>query len=210
MQWSRHRHAPRYLAGLSFAESSFFPIPPDVMLAPMCLAQPAKAMHFALLTTVASVLGGLAGWMIGYFAFDAIEPWLRTSSYWGAYQTAQAWFGRWGFWAVLLAGFSPIPYKVFTIAAGVAAMSLLPFVLASILGRGGRFFKAQKAAMQRIAACRNARIGIYCVAPRRAVKMQNFYRGQGFGQKHNRAAWYKCRQTHTAFPQAAPYTLALL
>ena len=140
MQWSRHRHAPRYLAGLSFAESSFFPIPPDVMLAPMCLAQPAKAMHFALLTTVASVLGGLAGWMIGYFAFDAIEPWLRTSSYWGAYQTAQAWFGRWGFWAVLLAGFSPIPYKVFTIAAGVAAMPLLPFVLASILGRGGRFF----------------------------------------------------------------------
>ncbi len=140
MQWSRHRNAPRYLAGLSFAESSFFPIPPDVMLAPMCLAQPAKAMHFALLTTVASVLGGLAGWMIGYFAFDAIEPWLRTSSYWSAYQTAQAWFGRWGFWAVLLAGFSPIPYKVFTIAAGVAAMSLLPFVLASILGRGGRFF----------------------------------------------------------------------
>ena len=61
MRWSRHRNAPRYLAGLSFAESSFFPIPPDVMLAPMCLAQPARAMHFALITTVASVLGGLAG-----------------------------------------------------------------------------------------------------------------------------------------------------
>ncbi len=74
MSWSRHRHAQWYLGGLSFAESSFFPIPPDVMLAPMSMAQPAKAWRFALLTTVASVAGGLLGYTIGMFAFDLIQP----------------------------------------------------------------------------------------------------------------------------------------
>jgi len=77
MQWSRHRHAPWYLGGMSFAESSFFPIPPDVMLAPMSLANPARAWRLALITTLASVAGGLFGYTLGYFAFDAIEPWLQ-------------------------------------------------------------------------------------------------------------------------------------
>jgi membrane protein YqaA with SNARE-associated domain len=138
--WSKHRHAPKYLCALSFAESSFFPVPPDVMLAPMALAQPAKAFHFALLTTIFSVLGGVFGYEIGYFLFDRIEPWLKTTHYWESYLTAQNWFEQWGFWAVFVAGFSPIPYKVFTIAAGAMNMLLLPFVLASIIGRGGRFF----------------------------------------------------------------------
>ncbi|MDZ4200792.1 MAG: YqaA family protein [Gallionella sp.] len=140
MAWSRHRHAPWYLGGMSFAESSFFPIPPDVMLAPMCLANPARAWWFALLTTLTSVAGGLFGYAIGYFAFDAIEPWLRETRYWESYLLAVDWFGRWGFWAVFVAGFSPIPYKVFTIAAGVLSMALLPFVVASLIGRGARFF----------------------------------------------------------------------
>ncbi len=140
LQWSKHRHAAKYLCALSFAESSFFPIPPDVMLAPMALSQPDKAMHFALLTTVASVLGGMLGYMIGFFIFDSIAPWLQTSHYWGNYLTAKSWFEQWGFWAVFVAGFSPIPYKVFTIAAGTLSMVFLPFVLASIIGRGGRFF----------------------------------------------------------------------
>ncbi len=140
MTWARHRHAPWYLAGLSFAESSFFPVPPDVMLAPMSLAHPSRAWHYALLTTLASVAGGLLGYLIGLFAFDAIEPWLRGSRYWTGYQTAVAWFGEWGFWAVFVAGFSPIPYKVFTIAAGALSMALLPFTLASVIGRGARFF----------------------------------------------------------------------
>lgn len=140
MHWSRHRHAPRYLAGLSFAESSFFPIPPDVMLAPMSLANPARAWWFAGLTTLASVAGGLLGYAIGYFAFDALAPLLRTSHYWVSYQQAVTWFGHWGFWAVFIAGFSPIPYKVFTIAAGALSMALLPFTLASLIGRGTRFF----------------------------------------------------------------------
>lgn len=140
MAWSRHPRAPWYLGGLSFAESSFFPVPPDVMLAPMALANPPRWWRLALLTTLASVLGGLAGYLIGYFALDAIQPWLQESSYWPAYQTAVEWFGKWGFWAVFVAGFSPIPYKVFTIAAGALSMALLPFTLASIVGRGLRFF----------------------------------------------------------------------
>jgi len=125
---------------MSFAESSFFPIPPDVMLAPMSLAQPARAWWFALLTTLTSVAGGLFGYAIGHYAFDAIEPWLRESRYWASYELAVVWFDRWGFWAVFVAGFSPIPYKAFTIAAGALSMALLPFTLASLIGRGARFF----------------------------------------------------------------------
>ena len=141
MQWSRHRHAPWYLGGMSFAESSFFPIPPDVMLAPMCLANPHKAWRLALITTLTSVLGGLLGYLIGALAFDSIAPWLQTQDrYWAGYLKALEWFGTWGILAVFVAGFSPIPYKVFTIAAGVLSMALLPFVLASLVGRGARFF----------------------------------------------------------------------
>ncbi|NOU40511.1 MAG: DedA family protein [Methylotenera sp.] len=140
MVWARLPNAPWYLSALSFTESSFFPIPPDVMLAPMSLANPARAWRFALITTVASVLGGLLGYFIGVSLFDVIEPHLRASHYWEAYQTAVIWFEQWGFWAIFVAGFSPIPYKVFTIAAGSLSMALLPFTIASIIGRGMRFF----------------------------------------------------------------------
>ena len=140
MRWSRHRHAEWYLGAMSFAESSFFPIPVDVMLAPMCLAQPQRAWRFALNATLLSVLGGLAGYAIGFLTFEAVEPWLRDSHYWDPYLTARAWFDDYGMWAVFVAGFSPIPYKVFTIAAGVAAVSLPGFFIASLIGRGARFF----------------------------------------------------------------------
>jgi membrane protein YqaA with SNARE-associated domain len=141
LRWARHPHAPRYLAGLSFAESSFFPIPPDVMLMPMSLAKPQRAMWFATLTTLASVLGGMAGYAIGYFALEWVAPLIEEGGRWAvAYSKASDWFRQWGFWAVLLAGFSPIPYKVFTISAGALAMAFVPFVLASALGRGARFF----------------------------------------------------------------------
>jgi membrane protein YqaA with SNARE-associated domain len=140
MSWSRHPKAAWFLGVLSFAESSFFPIPPDVMLAPMSLAKPHRAWWYATITTVTSVLGGVFGYVIGVFFFDLIAPWLQTSRYWDSFQLAKAWFMDWGFWAVLIAGFSPIPYKVFTIAAGVVGMPLLPFVLASLVGRGGRFY----------------------------------------------------------------------
>jgi len=141
MSWSRHRHAAWYLGGLSFAESSFFPIPPDVMLAPMSLAQPSKAWRFALLTTLASAAGGLLGYFIGVFAFELIEPLVGVDGrYHEAFLRGEQWFERWGVWAVFLAGFSPIPYKIFTITAGVMSMALIPFFVASLIGRGARFF----------------------------------------------------------------------
>ncbi|MFV1992634.1 MAG: YqaA family protein [Acidiferrobacterales bacterium] len=138
--WSGHRYAPRYLAILSFAESSFFPVPPDVMLAPMVLAKPDKGWYFALLTSVASVLGGVAGYLIGLYAFDLIAPFMKELGYWDSYLTIKDWFDEWGFWAVFLAGFSPIPYKIFTIGAGAVALSFFPFLIASAIGRSARFF----------------------------------------------------------------------
>jgi len=140
IQWSKHRHAERYLAALSFSESSFFPIPVDVMLAPMCLANLGKAWRFALIATAFSVIGGVAGYFIGYGAFESIKPWLADSSYWAAYETSRDWFDRYGVWVIFVAGFSPIPYKVFTIAAGAAALNFPVFIVASALGRGARFF----------------------------------------------------------------------
>ena len=140
MNWSKHRLASYWLALVSFTESSFFIIPPDVMLAPMSLAKPEKAWFYAGLTTIASVLGGLLGYVIGVFAFDMVEPWIHDLGYFESYLTAQAWFQEWGFWAIFMAGFTPIPYKIFTIAAGAAAMALLPFILGSLVGRGCRFF----------------------------------------------------------------------
>jgi membrane protein YqaA with SNARE-associated domain len=140
LRWARHRHAPWYLGGLSFAESSFFPVPPDVMLAPMSLANPQRAWWFALITTVASVMGGLLGYFIGAAAFELVEPVLRQSGYWDRYLLVVDWFREWGFWAIFVAGFSPVPYKLFTIAGGVMSMALAPFIIASIIGRGARFF----------------------------------------------------------------------
>lgn len=140
LHWAGHPHARWYLGGLSFAESSFFPVPPDVMLAPMALARPVDAWRLALLTTVTSVAGGVFGYMIGYFALEMIEPRLVSAGYWDGYLQARSWFETWGFWAILAAGFSPIPYKLFTVAAGAMSMFLPVFVLASLVGRGGRFF----------------------------------------------------------------------
>lgn len=137
---SAHRRAQAYLSVLSFTESSFFPIPPDVMLIPMCLARPAKGWKYAALCTLFSVIGGMAGYLIGKLAFGWIEPWLMASAYAGAFTSAVAAFETWGFWYILLAGFTPIPYKVFTISAGVVGMPVLAFVGGSVAGRGGRFF----------------------------------------------------------------------
>ena len=140
MQWSRHKYATYWLALVSFSESSFFLIPPDVMLAPMSLAKPKKAWFYAGLTTVSSVAGGLLGYLIGSFAFDMVQPWLVSLNYMHAYELAEQWFSQWGFWAIFLAGFTPIPYKIFTIASGALGMALVPFLIGSTIGRGLRFF----------------------------------------------------------------------
>jgi membrane protein YqaA with SNARE-associated domain len=141
LKWSKHRHAEKYLAGLSCAESTFFPIPPDVMLAPMVLGQTEKAWRFALVTTVASVIGGIFGYALGFFAFDSfIAPLIEQWGFAEKVLLAELWFQEYGVWVVFIAGFSPIPYKVFTISAGALAMAFLPFVIASTIGRGARFF----------------------------------------------------------------------
>ncbi|QCU90166.1 YqaA family protein [Thiomicrorhabdus sediminis] len=140
MRWARHRLATRYLSAMSFAESSFFPIPPDVMLMPMSLARPEKAFYYAWLTTLFSILGGLLGYAIGHFAMDALMPTIESLGYEAKLQTINQWFEEYGVWIVFIAGFSPIPYKLFTISAGAASMALLPFMMASFIGRGARFF----------------------------------------------------------------------
>jgi|TARA_B100001063_G_scaffold163398_1_gene152464 membrane protein YqaA with SNARE-associated domain len=141
LRWSKHPAASRYLALLSFAESVIFPIPPDVMLAPMSLSQPSRAWHFALITTLASIVGGVAGYLLGFFAFDTLlQPFIESSGYAHKLETAIGWFEAYGVWVVFLAGFSPIPYKIFTVSAGFLQMAFLPFLIASAIGRGARFF----------------------------------------------------------------------
>ena len=141
IRFSAKREAPWYLALLSLLESFVLPFPPpDVMLAPMSLAKPDKAMRFATITLLASVLGGLIGYAIGAFLFHLIQPLLIDWGYQARFEMVTRWFEQWGFWAVLVAGFSPVPYKLFTLSAGVLGLALLPFIMASIIGRGLRFF----------------------------------------------------------------------
>lgn len=141
LNWSRHQYAVYYLAAISFAESSFFPIPPDVMLAPMALANRKRAWYYGTITTVFSVLGGIFGYLIGLYAFEPIVlPVIDYFGYTEKFAHAEGWFNKYGVWIVFVAGFSPIPYKVFTVAAGVMHMAFLPFVIASIIGRGARFY----------------------------------------------------------------------
>ena len=141
LRWAKHRHANKYLVGLSFSESVFFPIPPDVMLAPMSLSQPDKAWKFAFITTLASIVGGIAGYSLGYFAFEAwLAPFIESWGYTQKLETTIHWFQQYGIWVVFLAGFSPIPYKLFTVSAGFLQMAFIPFLIASTVGRGARFF----------------------------------------------------------------------
>ena len=130
-----------YLAILSFLESFILPFPPpDVMLAPMSVAKPERAMRYASVTLLASVAGGMTGYLIGAFLFYQIEPLIFEWGYQQRFDTVMNWFELWGFWAVLIAGFSPVPYKIFTLSAGVLSLAVIPFLMASLIGRGARFF----------------------------------------------------------------------
>lgn len=134
------RHAPASLAAVSFAESSFFPIPPDVMLAPMVLARPERAYLYAFICTVASVLGGAFGYAIGYF-LEPVGQWLLALMGHADGQAAfEKWFADWGLWVILIKGVTPIPYKLVTIASGLAQFSFFTFIWASVVTRGARFF----------------------------------------------------------------------
>jgi len=137
------KHATWSLAAIAFAESSFFPIPPDVLLAPLCLGKRAKAMWFATVTTISSVLGAVVGYAIGAFAWDVMQDVMYKyvpgfSEH--KFHQVEGWYDQWGVWILFVAAFTPIPYKVFTIAGGVFGQALLPFLLVSLVGRGLRFF----------------------------------------------------------------------
>lgn len=129
------------LALVSFVESSFFPIPPDVMLVPMCLANRRRALWYATVCTLASVAGGFLGYAIGYYLWEAIGSWVIQSYGLGAkFDEFQKAFAEYGWWIIVIKGMTPIPYKLITIASGVAHFPLLAFTVASVLSRGMRFF----------------------------------------------------------------------
>lgn len=137
------RTAGGWLAAISFAEASFFPIPPDVLLIPLCLGALRKALKFALICSVASVLGGAAGYAIGAFGWETVQdifykyvPGFTEEKF----RHLTSWYTKWGWPLVFLAGFSPIPYKIFTIASGVLGMAFPQFLLASAVSRSARFF----------------------------------------------------------------------
>jgi membrane protein YqaA with SNARE-associated domain len=140
MRMAASRHAPAMLAAISFAESSFFPIPPDVMLAPMVLARPQRAFVYAGICTAASVLGGLLGYAIGLYLQPIGLFILKVFGHPDGQAEFQRWFDQWGLWVILIKGATPIPYKLVTITAGFAHFGLLTFIWASILTRGLRFF----------------------------------------------------------------------
>ena len=134
------RHSPVILCGVSFAESSFFPIPPDVMLAPMVLARPERAYFYATLCTVSSVLGGLLGYAIGYYLTPLAVQMLALIGHPDGQAEFQKMFDEVGLWVILVKGLTPIPYKLVTIASGLAAFSFPVFVAASVVTRSARFF----------------------------------------------------------------------
>jgi len=129
------------LGGIAFAESSFFPIPPDVMLLPMSLARPARAWLFATLCTIASVAGGMLGYAIGALLYDSVGQWLINLYHLGdKVEAFRASYAEWGSVIMLLKGLTPIPYKLVTITSGFAGYNIWLFILCSIIARGGRFF----------------------------------------------------------------------
>ena len=136
-----HRHARWGLATVAFAESSVFPIPPDVALIPMVLAKRDQAWVYALWTTLASVLGGMFGYAIGYFLYDSIGAHiLQIYGYQDQFENFARRYNEYGVWIVLIAGLTPFPYKVITIASGLTALNFPVFMLASLVARGLRFF----------------------------------------------------------------------
>lgn len=133
--------APYALAAVSFAESSFFPVPPDVMLVPMMLARPDRAWFYALVCTVSSVLGGVLGYFIGLLLYDSVGSWLF--QVYGLTEGAEVFrqsYAEYGHWVILLKGLTPIPYKLVTITSGFASYSLFWFIVLSVITRGARFF----------------------------------------------------------------------
>jgi membrane protein YqaA with SNARE-associated domain len=141
MRLAGHRHAMWAMGFISFIESSIFPVPPDALMMPMVLARRDKAWQIAAVCTIASVIGGLFGYMIGYFLWDAIgQQVMDFYGYAAKMEEFAALYNEWGFWIVAGAGFTPFPYKVITIASGLTQLDLAVFMVASVVSRGARFF----------------------------------------------------------------------
>ena len=147
LAWARHRNAPALLTVLSFAEAVFFPVVPEIMLAPMALAQPRRAFHFATLSLVGSLAGALVGYALGHYAFELVKPlfaelgWLHKIDAQVDYLRGIAIESPWkAFWILVLAGFTPIPLKFFTWASGIVGVPLLPFMASMFVGRGKRVY----------------------------------------------------------------------
>ena len=141
MRIAETRGATKALAGVSFAESSFFPIPPDVLLIPITIARPRSWISIATICTVASILGAFLGYAIGAFLFEAVaQPILDFYGKGDSFEKLTAWYDEWGGWAVLAAALTPFPYKVITIFSGAVGFNLVTFTIVSIIGRAGRFF----------------------------------------------------------------------
>jgi membrane protein YqaA with SNARE-associated domain len=130
-----------WLAAVAFAEASFFPIPPDVLLVPMALARPDRAWRLALICTIGSVCGGALGYFIGFAVFNQLaRPVIEFYGYGGKFAAFQAMYADWGLWVILIKGLTPIPYKIVTIASGAARFNFWMFMAASAVTRGARFF----------------------------------------------------------------------
>ena len=141
MRLAETRGAEATLAGVSFAESSFFPVPPDVLLIPTVIARPARWVRLAAVCTVASIVGAFVGYAIGALLFVAVaEPILAAYGAEETFAKLQAWYDEWGGWGVFAAALTPFPYKVLTIFSGAVGMNLVLFTIVSIVGRGARFF----------------------------------------------------------------------
>lgn len=141
LEWSRHPKADWFLGGVSFIESSFFPVPTSFMLAPMAMARRHHAWRLALLCTVTSSLGGLFGYLIGYLLFEQVGVHvLQFYHLEQEFAKMQNWYGEYGVWLLFLSGLTPIPYKLFTITSGTLGMAIIPFFLVSLVGRASQFF----------------------------------------------------------------------
>ena len=138
--WAAHPKAPALLFLLSFVEAISFPVPPEVMLAPMSLAKPQRALWYATLSLAGSMIGMFVGYAICYYALEAAMPLLERFGYAAQFDQIKQQAAENGFWLLLIAGFTPVPFKVFTLASGAVAMPLLPFFFGALIGRGKRVY----------------------------------------------------------------------
>ncbi len=140
MGWAEHPHRERYLVGVSIFESFLFPLPTALIMIPMVIATPDKAIRLATITTIMSVLGAIIGYLLGWGAMSAIEPWITEMGWLPQLESARLSFDEYGVYAVAIGAFTPAPFKIFTVTAGMLSMSFIPFVLVALFGRAAHFY----------------------------------------------------------------------